>query len=94
MSGLLYSIRGHARGKSRSEQGKVLPLQQYYIARRTTDASPSVALLCQELSCAPYQDALKLSLLLGLHHQGEVETGLLPNQSKKCAVLFHTSTPL
>ena len=92
MLGLLYSIRAHAGGKGLPGQVKFLSLQQYHIARRTTDASPSVALMCQDSKYAPYQDASKLSLLLALRHQGEVETGLLPTQVEKCAVLFHAST--
>ena len=73
-------------GEMRSEHGKVLLLQQHSIARRTTEASPSAGLTCQDSKCAPYQDALKLSLLLALQHQGEVETGLLPTQVEICAV--------
>lgn len=73
---LLYSIRSHAEEKKLSEQGKVLPLQQHYIVRRTTDPFPSVVLTCQDSKNTPYQDASKLSLLLALQHQGEVETGL------------------
>ena len=76
MLSLLYSIRSNAEEKKLSEQGKVLPLQQHYIARRTTDPFPSVVLTCQDSKYAPYQDASKLSLLLALQHQGEVETGL------------------
>ena len=72
---LLYSSRSHAEQKKLSEQGHVLSLQQHYIAPRTTDPFPSVVLTCQDSKYAPYQDASKLSLLLALQLQAEVETG-------------------